>query len=359
MLLLHPTLIGDKTLEYTILIHKERISHRHWIATIGYPRNSPIEVATGDHIYMFPENDTILVENVLNRLSNVTAKKIQWDNNDIPISTAKTALTKYVDLNATPIPEQIAKWIEYTIDKREKNMIRLLCQKESTWQSWVSRTQTWSQWAQTKPNILDFLQLFPGLKIPAEVLICTLNKMLPRPYSVAYAGCKLLDFNGKKLLATDLVFEAVYHQTSELQSRKGTCTGFLTSIPIGHRFLTYKFPNKHFKLPDDRNVPILMIATGSGIAPFRGFWKQRFAMNETKMKLDWLYFGCRNENEALFYDEACFHVNVRIAFSRKSTIPKTYVQDLLDQDSVHIYNLIVNHRANIYICGKVGILLLE
>ena len=31
---------------------------------------------------------------------------------------------------------------------------------------------------------------------------------------------------------------------------------------------------------------------------------------------------------------------------------KTYVQDLLRLDSIHIFNLIVNQQANVYICGK-------
>ena len=54
----------------------------------------------------------------------------------------------------------------------------------------------------------------------------------------------------------------------------------------------------------------------------------------------------------MFYDEASFHVNVRIAFSRKKGMTKSYVQDLLKQDEIHIYNLIVNQQANVYICGR-------
>ena len=100
------------------------------------------------------------------------------------------------------------------------------------------------------------------------------------------------------------------------------------------------------------DFPLLMISTGSAIAPFRGFWKHKVAQECNNLKLDWLYFGSRNEEEALFYDEASFHVNVRIAFSRKKGMKKSYVQDLLKQDEIHIYNLIANQQANVYICGR-------
>ena len=51
-----------------------------------------------------------------------------------------------------------------------------------------------------------------------------------------------------------------------------------------------------FKMPDDPNVPILMISAGSGIAPFRSFWQQRMLLHWPRSTA-WLYYGCRNEME--------------------------------------------------------------
>ena len=46
-------------------------------------------------------------------------------------------------------------------------------------------------------------------------------------------------------------------------------------------------------------------------------------------------------------------VQRRVAFSRIDRDRKEYVQDLIEQDCAQVYDLISNHQAHIYICGKV------
>ena len=351
----HSMLLANKILERTTLVQREQISPRHWLITIGFPYGSQVKLNPGDHVYIFPENDPILVDEVSKRLIRVSPRKVEWKNSCIPASTAKTALTKYLDLTATPTAEQIEQWISFTNDEKERRLLQCFIHRKQSWKRFWSKNQTFNQWsALGKPNILDFLLLFPNLRIPIDFFVSIMKKMLPRTYSVAHAGCKSLRINSKHYLVTDLVFELVVHTNAQTAQtiHNGICSGFLTSLPIGHRFISFKFQNELFKLPQDLNIPLLMISTGSAIAPFRGFWKHKVAQECNNLKLDWLYFGCRNEEEALFYDEASFHVNVRIAFSRKKGMTKSYVQDLLKQDEIHIYNLIVNQQANVYICGR-------
>ena len=360
---LHPVLLKDKTVESTILINSEQISARHWVVTIGFPANSKVALSPGDHVYVFPENDPVLVEKVLKRLTGDTSRKMEWNaESGIPPSTVETALTKYLDLTATPTETQIEQWICCSQDKYERKRLQKFLsnqiqQCQDSWRKMLysSSHQTLDQWAlKGKPSVLDFLELFPNLKIPVDIFVASLSKMLPRPYSVARSSSgKPLSFKGKHYIVTDLVYEQVLHKSMNGGLHLGTCTGFLSSMDIGQRFLTYKYQNEHFKMPPDLSTPLLMIATGSGIAPFRSFWQSRGKEEGCiNVKLDWLYFGCRNEDEALFYEEATFHVNVRMAFSRRTDMKKTYVQDLLRLDSIHIFNLIVNQQANVYICGK-------
>lgn len=51
----------------------------------------------------------------------------------------------------------------------------------------------------------------------------------------------------------------------------------------------YLQPNKHFKLPADQSLPVIMIGPGTGVAPFRGFLQERQALGSAGK--NWLFFG--------------------------------------------------------------------
>merc|ERR1740129_1132420 len=100
-----------------------------------------------------------------------------------------------------------------------------------------------------------------------------------------------------------------------------------------------------------------MIATGTGIAPFRGFWQDRLTM-QSKLAPMVLVFGCRDraEAESLYMDElrgaqergvlTFFH-----AFSREPGQPKRYVQQVLSAESALLGPLLGSDRAHVYLCG--------
>ena len=138
----------------------------------------------------------------------------------------------------------------------------------------------------------------------------------------------------------------------EPKLRKGVASNFLTRLPSGGRFLTYHHPTAQFRLPDDPNLPVVMVCAGSGIAPFRAFWQQRTMRHWPKTSA-WLYFGCRDLTENMFADETNKVVQRRVAFSRIDKDSKEYVQDLMEKDMVQIYDLITHQKAQFYICGKV------
>ena len=56
-----------------------------------------------------------------------------------------------------------------------------------------------------------------------------------------------------------------------------------------------------FRLPKDHQIPIIMVGPGTGVAPFRGFIRERIhlAKQGESVGPTWLFFGCRNQ-EAVF-----------------------------------------------------------
>ena len=59
-------------------------------------------------------------------------------------------------------------------------------------------------------------------------------------------------------------------------------------------------------LPEDKNAVIIMVATGTGIAPYRAFWR-RFFLEEIEgykfTGLAWLFMGVANSDAKLYDDE--------------------------------------------------------
>lgn len=165
---------------------------------------------------------------------------------------------------------------------------------------------------------------------------------------------------GQNIPVTDILFELVQCETGiqnpdgTKKIRPGVCTDFLFKLPIGHFFLSYHHANAEFKMPDDPNIPLLMVSAGSGIGPFRSFWQQRSLLHWPRENA-WLYFGCRDSSENMFDEETSKVVQRSVAFSRLPDKPKNYVQDLLTRNGAHISEIVLNQKAHIFICGKVRI----
>lgn len=88
-----------------------------------------------------------------------------------------------------------------------------------------------------------------------------------------------------------------------------------------------------FTLPDDWSIPIIMIGTGTGIAPFRSFWKYRQLNQQKNFNSTFgdfiLFYGCREKHKDFLYTNEIESLSVKniiteyhVAFSRDPNYPK-------------------------------------
>jgi sulfite reductase (NADPH) flavoprotein alpha-component len=113
-------------------------------------------------------------------------------------------------------------------------------------------------------------------------------------------------------------------------------------------------PSPGFRLPENRDTPIIMVGPGTGIAPFRAFLQERRA---TRAKgPSWLFFGDQKSScDYLYEDELARHLSdgslsrLDLAFSRDQD-EKIYVQTRMLQQGKDIWQWL-EEGAHFYICG--------
>jgi sulfite reductase (NADPH) flavoprotein alpha-component len=123
---------------------------------------------------------------------------------------------------------------------------------------------------------------------------------------------------------------------------------------VGDPVRVYVKPNRHFRLPEDGNRPIIMIGAGTGVAPYRAFIEDR-AEDGAKGK-SWLFFGERNFTNDFLYQlewqealESGTLSRIDVAFSRDQP-EKIYVQQRLWEARADLLKW-VDEGAHIYVCG--------
>jgi cytochrome P450 / NADPH-cytochrome P450 reductase len=104
---------------------------------------------------------------------------------------------------------------------------------------------------------------------------------------------------------------------------------------------------------------MVMVAAGTGLAPFRGFLQERAAVKargEQEVGSSSLFFGCRHPEQDFIYEEELEGyaregiTELECAFSRLEGKPKTYVQDSIKAHQYDIWSLI-EEGAVVYLCG--------
>lgn len=169
----------------------------------------------------------------------------------------------------------------------------------------------------------------------------------------------------KKDSVSICVKRVIYQNPLTNKTVKGICSNYICDLKPGDPIRLTGPIGQAFLLPDEPNANYIFIATGTGIAPFRAFWRNLF-LEEKKVKFVgniYLFFGVPYSNGILYHEEieelAKKHKNfqVKYAISREdknSDGSKKYVHHLIQENMSEIFDLLHSPRTYVYLCGLKG-----
>ena len=150
----------------------------------------------------------------------------------------------------------------------------------------------------------------------------------------------------------------------------GVCSTFLCDIASGAKVKITGPVGKEMLLPDDEEANVIMLATGTGIAPMRTYLRRMFEPSERDTNgwhfkgKAWLFMGAPTTAN-LLYDADFEHYqrefpdNFRYtkAISREQQNAKggrMYIQDRVSENAEEIFAWIENPKTHVYMCGLRG-----
>jgi sulfite reductase (NADPH) flavoprotein alpha-component len=195
-------------------------------------------------------------------------------------------------------------------------------------------------------QFLDLVEEYPAT-LTAPELLRLLRPLSPRSYSIASSQAAVGD--EVHLTVATLSSDAIG------KPRRGVASDYLNHrLQPGDRVGVYLEANRRFRLPADRTAPLILIAAGTGIAPYRAFLQQLEA--EGRAPDSWLIFGNPHLRTDFLYQREWLRwraggllKRIDAAFSRDQA-DKRYVQHIVAEQAAELSNWL-ERGAHLYVCG--------
>ncbi|KAK7406822.1 hypothetical protein VNO78_08455 [Psophocarpus tetragonolobus] len=184
-----------------------------------------------------------------------------------------------------------------------------------------------------------------------------------RLYSIASSA--IGDFGDSKTVSLCVKRLVYTNENGELV--KGVCSNFLCDLKPGAEVKITGPVGKEMLMPKDPNATVIMLATGTGIAPFRSFlWKMFFEKHDDYKfnGLAWLFLGVPTSSSLLYKEEfekmkekALDNFRLDFAVSREQTNEKgekMYIQTRMAQYAEELWELLKKDNTFVYMCGLKG-----
>lgn len=185
----------------------------------------------------------------------------------------------------------------------------------------------------------------------------------PRLYSIA--STRHGDFGDGKTVS--LSVKRLIYEDEEGKEVKGVCSNHLCDLKPGDDVKISGPVGLTMLMPQDPDATIIMLATGTGVAPFRAFMRRVFSENNPDLQFNgnmWLFLGVPTSSTLLYQEEfeemkANYPKKLRLdyAISREQTNAdgqKMYLQNRMKEYADELYELFQKENTYVYMCGLAG-----
>lgn len=286
-----------------------------------------LDYQPGDVLEVYVNNKPELVNAIIEKLGFNAADRVEMDSTTMAL---ESALTNHYELTVVT-PQVVKKYAALLSD----DYLNKLLDNSDELEAFLKGT-----------DVLDIVTKYP-VSVSPQTFLSVLRRLPPRAYSIASSKAEVGD-------EVHITVGAVRFE-KENRLREGVCSTYIADRLGEDGTLKVRIkPNRHFKLPANDQVPVIMVGAGTGIAPFRGFVQHRSATG-AKGK-NWLIFGERHfatdflyQTEWLKYKKSGLLTRLDVAFSRDQE-EKRYVQHRMKKNGKKIFKWITE-GAHFYVCG--------
>ncbi|KAF7558286.1 hypothetical protein G7Z17_g61 [Cylindrodendrum hubeiense] len=326
----------------------------------GVARKRHLEIAlpsgmsyrAGDYVCVLPMNPRETVSRILRyfRLSWDAVLTIEGEKGvALPMNqpaSASDVLSSYVELAQPATRRNISTLAQFTSDKETKEALDDLLGSKLQAEITTKRV-----------SVMDLLERFPKIQLPLASFLGMLPPMRIRQYSIASSPLK-------SPTHVSVSYSILDEPSLSGQGRHiGVTTSYLSKLsPNELIHIAIRSSHVAFHLPrTPESTPIICIAAGAGIGPFRGFIEERAQLLAAGRKLApaMLFFGCRGKADDLYRNEFDAWekqgaVVVKRAYSRETSVETVgckYVQHRLTNEKEKVCEL-WDQGAKLYVCGS-------
>ena len=317
---------------------------------------------TGDHLAVWPSNPEAEVQLLLKALgvsdSPITIKSLDPTIKvKIPTPTSTSTLFRnYLEVCAPVSRETVLGLRHFAPNQDAKSYLDVLGKDKETYNGFLQHHYL------TIARIMTLACPNTTWNVPLSYLIETLPHLQPRYYSISSSSV----ISPRQPSITALVANTALKSGEAIP---GLTSNYLLSFsnPDAHAYSSDKLEGgklfahirkSKFKLPVQSSCPLIMIAAGTGLAPFMAFLAERKKLMDIGRPVGEmiLFFGCRDVSDFIYREQI---ETLQEAFGGKPTVvtafsrmaEKVYVQDRIAERSEEVLGMIEG-GANVYICGR-------